>query len=82
MSRATRADSGWYAATPIPDTAMNSRVSGYEPLRPLDATPSPPRIVLTGSSQGMARRSVRTPNTGCATEDSTDAASAMPEAAA
>lgn len=41
-SRATRADSGWYAATPIPDTAMNSRVSGYEPLRPLDATPSPP----------------------------------------
>ncbi len=50
---------------------MNSRGSGYEPLRPLDATPSPPGIVLTGSSQGMARRSVRTPDTGCATEGGT-----------
>ncbi len=53
-TRATRADSGWYAATPMPDNATNASVSGYEPLTPLSATPSPPRTVLTGSSQDGA----------------------------
>ncbi len=35
--------------------------------------------VLTGSSQGTARRSVSTPNSGWATEDSTEAASTTPD---
>lgn len=44
--------------------------------------PTPASRVLTGSSQGIARRSVSTPKTGWATDDSDEAASTMPETAA
>ncbi len=44
--------------------------------------PTPPSKVLTGSSHGIAHRSVSAPNTGWATDDSRDAASTMPEATA
>lgn len=44
--------------------------------------PRPPTTVLTGSSQGSTYLSVSAPNSGCATADTTEAASTMPEAAA
>jgi hypothetical protein len=57
-------------------------VSAYEPPTPLTATPAPAASALSGSSQGSAHRSVSTPNSGCATDDSSEAARTMPEAAA
>lgn len=51
-------------------------------MTPLSATPAPPSSALSGSSQGIAHRSVSTPNSGCTTDDNRDAASTTPEAAA
>ncbi|CAM3097367.1 hypothetical protein HMPREF1486_00713 [Streptomyces sp. HPH0547] len=61
---------------------MSASVSAYEPLRPLSAMPTPPSRELTGSSHGSGHRSVSAPNSGCATEDSSEAARTRPEAAA
>jgi hypothetical protein len=49
---------------------------------PQNATPTPPRSVLTGSSHGIGHLSVSAPNTGCTTEDRSDAARTRPAAAA
>jgi hypothetical protein len=49
---------------------------------PHSATPMPPTSVLTGSSHGIGHRSVSAPNTGCTTDDSSEAARTSPAAAA
>ncbi|HLU71904.1 MAG TPA: AraC family transcriptional regulator [Nonomuraea sp.] len=64
---ASRADSGWYAATPSPDSATASKVSAYESVTPLSATPSPAVTMLAGISHGIRHRSASAPNTGCTT---------------
>ncbi len=43
--------------------------------------PAPATVMPNGTSHGIARRSVSTPNNGCTTEDSTVAATVMPAAA-
>lgn len=43
--------------------------------------PAPASIIPAGTSHGSGRRSVTSPNSGCATDDSSVAASVMPEAA-
>src|SRR5690606_39602772 len=53
---ASRADSGWYAATPSPDSATASKVSAYESVTPLSATPSPAVTMLAGISHGIRHR--------------------------
>nr|WP_235318911.1 hypothetical protein [Pimelobacter simplex] len=44
--------------------------------------PTPPTKVLTGTSHGSAHRSVSAPKTGWAIDESSEAASTMPDAAA
>lgn len=44
--------------------------------------PAPLSRVAAGNSQGMGHRSVSAPNSGCTTEDSSEAASTTPEATA
>ena len=50
--------------------------------RPESATPMPAVLIPTGIIHRRGRRSVHQPNAGCATEDSTVAASVSPETAA
>lgn len=57
-------------------------MSAYEPPIPLTAIPAPEAAAASGSSQGIANRSVSTPNSGCATDESKEAARTIPEAAA
>ncbi|RPK38954.1 hypothetical protein EES37_22785 [Streptomyces sp. ADI91-18] len=80
--RTSRAAAGWYAATPSPDRATAATVAGYPASAPTSATPTPAAAVLSGISHGIGRRSASTPNSGWTTEDSSEAASTMPDAAA
>jgi hypothetical protein len=64
-----------------PDPGHGDRRQG-EPTTPLRATPEPAVSALSGSSHGIAQRSVSAPNSGCTTDDSRDAARTMPDAAA
>ncbi len=78
-ARAIRAASGWYAATPRPESAKAIQVSAYASVSPDRAMPSPAAAMPPEISHGMGLRSVRAPKAGWTTQDSSVAASTMSE---
>src|SRR5690242_11775910 len=61
--------SGWYAATPRPDTTTSTSTSQYDGAAAASAIPIPARATPAGSSQITPRRSDHAPKSGCTSDD-------------
>src|SRR6266516_2227833 len=72
--------SGWYAATPKPETTTRRRTSQYDGEAAATAIPIPATATPVGSSQSAPRRSDQAPKSGWISEE--DAAEASISAAA
>src|SRR4051794_5849293 len=61
--------SGWYAATPRPETTTSRSTSQYEGATAARAIPIPATATPAGRSHGAPRRSDQRPKSGCTTDD-------------
>ncbi len=63
--RATREDSGWNTADPRPISPAASRIIGKLPATDSSSRPASVEPMPAASENGMGRRSVINPTTGC-----------------
>jgi hypothetical protein len=63
--RATRDDSGWNTADPIPTHPTASRIAPKLGARASSTSPTSVALIPTGSEYGVGRRSVYSPTAGC-----------------
>src|SRR3712207_3954074 len=71
--------SGWYAATPRPDTTASRTTSQYDGASAASAIPTPASDTPSGRSQIAPRRSDHSPKSGWTSDDATsEAATSTP----
>src|SRR5919204_6643287 len=69
--------SGWYAATPMPETTTQTSTNPYAGEAAARPIPTPATATPDGRSQIAPRRSDQSPNSGCITDDETVEARTM-----
>ena len=70
--------SGWNAAIPSPETTASATTSQYEGASAASAIPTPATTTPAGASQSAPRRSEKSPNSGCTTDEAAVDASIRP----